>query len=367
MYGQPISGTIPVVGETIGPDYAEQVNDLLQEIIDCIEAPVTEASIEIGDDLPLGGFAVTGVGGVGFDNLAEAPSDAGYLFMFEGELWWTNGDEVTLQITIDGVLNTSGVGDFGGDFGGGNPAFVGFNDAGSKFYFNEASGLFAFLEAGGLKIRRQGESSPNTLTVAAPAALAGSITRTLLGANPGASSALLISSSGVESASTTLSGFALTPASVAASSYLQTVEAAVRHGERTTPISGVAGHGSATSAVTHAGLTETTDGLYAYYWIPVAVGDRIKSVVARILDTNGAGGAMTMRLDAVTIATGSRSQIGSTQTSAADGTEQPLTIDNLTTTAATGVAYVVEMRFPTTIGAGTPVIRGLTIVHDRVA
>jgi hypothetical protein len=124
--------------------------------------------------------------------------------------------------------------------------------------------------------------------------------------------------------------------------------AGVRYVDRTTrvPIQGFAASANWTFGLLTAGnvtywLADTAATSLASD-LPVATGDRVKAVTVRVQDT--VGFAMTLKLWDYDVAADTRTQLGSTQTSAADGTLQLLQINGLTTVVTSGHRYEIEVR-----------------------
>ena len=97
--------------------------------------------------------------------------------------------------------------------------------------------------------------------------------------------------------------------------------------------------------------------------ICLEVGERIKAIRVYLRDTSAAQGALQMSLWD-TPASGNSAQIGSTQTSAGDGTLQTLTLGSLTTTITSGHAYAV--RISAGVNDTDHQIRLVEVDYDRV-
>jgi hypothetical protein len=97
------------------------------------------------------------------------------------------------------------------------------------------------------------------------------------------------------------------------------------------------------------------------------VGHRIKSVSARIQDTSGAGNTITMHLVKSAVTTNwfsGSSQVGATQTSAANGTVQTLTLSGLTQVINSFEFYSVVLRANGTSFTNHRIV-GVQVVYDR--
>ena len=122
-----------------------------------------------------------------------------------------------------------------------------------------------------------------------------------------------------------------------------------------------------------------SDAVFAQFWytvasthevafpIPLAVGDRIKSVSARIQDTSGATNTITMYLYksvALPSFISGSARVGATQTSAGDGTVQTLTVSGLTQTIISFEMYNVTLRANGRT-CTTHRVLGVQVTYDR--
>lgn len=110
-----------------------------------------------------------------------------------------------------------------------------------------------------------------------------------------------------------------------------------------------------------------TANMEVVFPIPLKVGDRIKSIAARIQDTSGAGNTITMQLHksapTTSFVSGS-AQVGATQTSAASGLVQTLTLAGLTATLASFEMYNVTLRANGTAFTNHRIL-GVQVTYDR--
>ncbi|MBP8808749.1 MAG: hypothetical protein KBG48_24990 [Kofleriaceae bacterium] len=101
--------------------------------------------------------------------------------------------------------------------------------------------------------------------------------------------------------------------------------------------------------------------------VTLKVGDRIKSIAARIQDTSGAGNTITMYLHKSVVSTSFFSgsvQVGATQTSLANGTVQTLTLSGLTATINSFEMYNVSLRANGTAFTNHRIL-GVQVTYDR--
>ena len=160
-----------------------------------------------------------------------------------------------------------------------------------------------------------------------------------------------------------------------------------KHGDRTlqlpasagTPVN-VSGGLSGQPATGATGWQYTRSiGVLAQFWygpvspqevlfpITLQVGDRIKSVSARIQDTSGGTNTITMYLHrsvASSSFTSGSAQVGATQTSAGNGTVQTLTLSGLTQAINSFEMYNVSLRAGGTL-CTTHRILGVQVTYDR--
>ena len=119
---------------------------------------------------------------------------------------------------------------------------------------------------------------------------------------------------------------------------------------------------SLSGAVPNCWLQVAAGGSVAF-GIGLKIGDRIKSVRGFIRDTTGSH-TITMGLTDNSSSADDATQVGSTQTSAGNGTAQTLAITGLTTTIVTGHFY--SVIFSNTDATGTThAIYGVEVTYDH--
>jgi hypothetical protein len=198
--GDPFTQNVPVVGDS-GTQYATDVNEVLEELIDRVSLPVPFSVLE-GDALDLGN-----VPGVDFKYLAlydqsvtPAASPVNRFESYEGEVYWINASGA-LKMTNAGALNAAGLGGIGGDYGGVDPALVTFVAAANRYdFYDDFAGLiWAKGRFGGIDIAATGSTGTGTSTVYGQLRYGGlaSLTFTLPATLPGSNrSVMVISSAG---------------------------------------------------------------------------------------------------------------------------------------------------------------------------
>lgn len=198
----PMNLTIPTVGTTVGPDYANEVNDDLSAIsshrhVQGEGNPVPTAGIDINADLPANGFNLTEARSVRL-NSQSAPlalgTDTNCWSSVDGEATWNDGNGVPVQITADGALNASAVGGFTNLAGTTGAAT--YNSGAGTFTLTSATNHKAALKAGPVSIADVATSA-RSITLKSPTSLASDIDITLPAALPASQATLEISSAGV--------------------------------------------------------------------------------------------------------------------------------------------------------------------------
>jgi hypothetical protein len=205
--GSAKSFTVPTVSVTAGPTYATQVSAALQEIKDDLEADINSASITIDANLDWNGYEVGEVGALELEDKSAAfsgPTNVLKAYSRSGEFYWNDGAGNQVQVTSNGSLNAAALGGINGDYGGGNPASVSFDDANSVFVFTQDPGVSAKIDVGSILIRDE-VASAYAITIESPAALAAAYSLILPAALPAATGILLVTTAGtVGTLSTTL-------------------------------------------------------------------------------------------------------------------------------------------------------------------
>lgn len=179
--GDPISTTVPDPGD-LGPDYAEDISEILEEVVTRLTQPVPIGSLtnDTLETLDLNNGPLANAQYVALYEQAEEPDGApfGRVVYFGGNFYFVTSSG-TIQVTDGTNLNASGIGGIVGDYGGGNPAKVTFVDAGEvyKFYDNEAAGEWAIIQARQLDLTD--EATGRTVSVKPSTSVAASWTLSL--------------------------------------------------------------------------------------------------------------------------------------------------------------------------------------------
>lgn len=287
--GSPLGVTLPSVGVTVGPDWATALNECVQACIDSIEDGVESATgLSITGDVDMGGFALTTVDHVAWENKASVFTTASTLYQRANDLYYNDGSGNQIQLTSGGALNAASLAGIVGDYGGSNPAKVTYVDASSTFAFTQDPTVPATVDVGTIKLRRTGETAPNAITVQAPAALAVAYSITMPAAVPVSTSLLTLSAAGVMATTTTPS----------------TSGADIIHGTRTLmfdadALKPVSGTWTEPGTYIEAAASGTADARCA---LTLAVGQRLREVRVIAQSANGAASDVTaalIRTDAV--------------------------------------------------------------------
>lgn len=359
--GQSLGATIPAIG-TAGTTYATNINDALTAIVDACEAGVsTSVGLTVDSDVDFDGNGITDASHLGLTNQASQPATAGFAYIYNNEWYLNDGLGNDVRITLNGALDASSVGGIGGDYGGGNPAAVSFNDANSKYTFTTDPGVYAALEFG--TARHIAATSGNAVTVKAPDTLAGAYTAIWPPTIPGSGTQLLqITSTGAMSCTAAPSVTSLTASAAVSGGSVVTAEADARHAERTIVLNGYSGAEDGSSCQLVSGVWSTTSTGTIGFTIALPVGSRLKSVSAFIRDTASTVNFKVFRYDP-SASSVSYTQLGSTQTSAGSTSAQTLTVSGLTDTASTTETFFAQVNFTAT----GHTCRGISYTYDRVA
>lgn len=143
MPGVDLNLDLPSLGDTFASILAKW-NVAFSAIEDDLAAKVVPAEISINAALSMGGNYLTNTGAVTFLP-GNAPTTAGSLYYKSGEFFVRNSTG-ELQVTSGVGLNTASVGAIVGDYGGGNPARVSYDDISGEYRFTEDTGVRADVD-----------------------------------------------------------------------------------------------------------------------------------------------------------------------------------------------------------------------------
>jgi hypothetical protein len=170
--------------------------------------PITVAALDIDDDLPMGGFAVTSLGKVSFSTIAAPTTGSKNLFVStaDNELYWRTNAGVNVKLTSGASINTTLVGGIVGDYATVG-AVVAYDDANKRYTLKTQTNTWARLATGPVRVYEYNTNETVYVELAAPAALAASYTVTLPLAPPASTLAVQMSAAGVLSTSNTFSDY----------------------------------------------------------------------------------------------------------------------------------------------------------------
>lgn len=103
---------LPVVGQTTGPQWAEDLNTAIETIDEQVFSPnnpVPASGINLDNDLSFNQHKATNVHAMRFMEHVAVLVELNALYDVEGDLYWNNGNGVPIQITDDGALNLGAV------------------------------------------------------------------------------------------------------------------------------------------------------------------------------------------------------------------------------------------------------------------
>lgn len=142
--GSNLSVTLPTTEDTF-VDIVAKLSAAIELLAEVLEAPIDSGSLDITTALTLNGAPIINVGGLRL--VGGLSTQPGTMYIdSSGELHvvTTVGD---IQITSNGDLNVAALGTIGGDYGGGNPATVTFDDTSGEYRFQEDTNDWATIVA----------------------------------------------------------------------------------------------------------------------------------------------------------------------------------------------------------------------------
>lgn len=194
-----IGMTLPVVGSTLGPTWASELNTALESLDSHNHAPgsgalIPTSALNINAALSFADNAATSVGYVGLSNLdAVITTGSTDLFAYGGDLYYRDGNGINIAITAAGAISTAGSGSISGLTG--------------TAFGQYLSGVFAIYKdtskpakqlTSQLSIYEYDNASANPVILKSPASLASSYTWTFpTAAAANAVELLTVSSAGV--------------------------------------------------------------------------------------------------------------------------------------------------------------------------
>lgn len=207
MPGNPLNITLPTVGSTVGPDYATDINNAIQTIVDDVEAKVLPDEIRVNADFSYS-YAGTSYGAVDVDRVsftgkASLPSGGitESFFVYDGEVYFQDGSGNNVQISSAGSLAAAA----GNITTTGTPAYA---TNGVQLQWSGGDLEYRFIDDGtnghaGIVIKDvQLRNGANSTTL--ESAVTADYTLTLPAAAPGSTQLCQVASSGAISFSNTI-------------------------------------------------------------------------------------------------------------------------------------------------------------------
>jgi hypothetical protein len=179
MPGVAITSTLPQVGVTASPTWADQLVAWCNEVEADLEASIVTSEITIDANLEFNSYKAIEMGGARFNSLtaAEASSGAGNsntLEVVAGDLRFVDGNGVSVQLTSGGSVNISGTGGITGNYET-SDADVSYTSSTDTYTFLDESGppaRPAKMDHGSILLRHETAAAP-AITVSSPATLTG--------------------------------------------------------------------------------------------------------------------------------------------------------------------------------------------------
>lgn len=199
----PMNLNLPVPTQTLGPDWAEQLNEQLEENVaghDHSEGkgvPVPSAGLNINDELPFNNNSASLVKSVRFvdqDGVLSELVDVSSIYSVQGDLYYNNEDGTPVQITSGGALAATSLGGWTGLPSG--TASAGFSI--DTFTLLKATNQYGNLRIGQISLFDGSViNPPYSVNLKAPSGLLASHDITLPSAPPASKSFITMSATGV--------------------------------------------------------------------------------------------------------------------------------------------------------------------------
>lgn len=364
--GASLGITLPTPGGDFGVWGSMLNDDVLQRLIDSVEGGVSSAvGLTITGAVDFEGFNADDLGALYFANKSSAFSTAGYLYKRSKDLWYNDDDGNQIQLTADGALNAASLGGIVGDYGGGNPASVSFNDANGKYIFTTDPGVYAAVEVG--SVRLIALTSGHAMTVKAPDSLSGATTLTLPEA-PASTSVVTMTSAGAFATTLTPSVTTLTATGAISGGTVATAGADVIRGEATDLVHALECHSAAATLAQDADgrwQWEATTGAVVAIPLKLREGTRLKSIVFRVVGSAAGVVTCTIVRNTVNADPSVATSIWSSGTSSG-ASAQTVTLTGTVHTVSSVYSYTAYAQFSVANFAGQKFLQA-QIVTDRTA
>ena len=206
----------PGPGGTIGPDWAEQINENFELIDTLLGSRISQDNLEITGDLDMNNYNIKNTLSTRYKNngsVLSGPLDINSVYVRNGDLYYNNSVGAAIRLTADGALNAAGVGGINGDYAT-STADATYSALSKLYAFYSDAGKFARVAIGALSIAQSDTVGANQVTLQSPNSLAAAYTLTLPAALPVADSIVTITTAGVIGASKSFSGLTLSSAAI---------------------------------------------------------------------------------------------------------------------------------------------------------
>ncbi len=180
--------TPPVVSTTPGPQWAQELNDIITNTIaeHNHQSPnggvtLTQDALNINGELSVNANQITNVEAIGLATLAGDPSGSNRLYNDSGDLYYKDGNDALVRITENGGLAAASFGGISGLSGtNGSATFAGL----STFQWKKDVGEYASMENGPVKVYSGNDTNPaGGINLITPDGLSTNYTLTLPTAN----------------------------------------------------------------------------------------------------------------------------------------------------------------------------------------
>jgi hypothetical protein len=296
------------------------------------------ADISIAADKALGTYRLTGVGGVGFTNqtpgdLSDSSTYTLHLGVVGGELTWVTSGGTEVALTSGTGLNVSSAAGIDGDYTT-TDASLTYSDAlkAYKLLQDDSPETWAGLETGDIELFEKAAGIAYAVTLKSPGSLAASYDWVWPAALPASTSVVTVSSAGAMATTRDPSVGTLTASGAVEGSLLYHTNLRVLKLNAAAGCSYAGSSWSFTEVIPSAaggGVGPNWHGPGSgdsvTFAIPLPYGVRLQSVGALIQDTTGSH-TVSLQIGKVYYADAVATQVGTTTTSAGDGSIQTITV-----------------------------------------
>jgi hypothetical protein len=142
---------LPIVEETLSPDWATMLNEALEKI-DAHDhtsnkgLSIPASAIDIEVDLSFKNNSLLDVESIELKNNSTQISTDSSLYEFNDELYFNDGNGNCVKLTEAGSINVAAAGGINGDYGGAEPATVSFSKSTNIYDFKKDSGTYSCIQ-----------------------------------------------------------------------------------------------------------------------------------------------------------------------------------------------------------------------------